>query len=291
MPQFYSLRVAEVSRETADAVTVVFAVPAELADEFTYIQGQHLTLRREFDGVEERRNYSICSSVKDAELRVAIKHLPGGKFSGFVNAQLTVDTALDVMPPSGRFYTELDPDQTCHYLAFAAGSGITPILSILKTTLETEQQSRFTLVYGNRSTRNIMFLEELNDLKDRYPTRFSLIHILSRESQEIELFSGHIDAAKTNELLTTLIPANTIDQCFICGPQAMIETVSETLQQHGLDQAQIHFELFTTPGVSTPDSTAVNNTRQPERRSSCSPEPGHSHSRWQTYRTKAPTWR
>ena len=244
MANFYSLRVAEIQRETKDAVVVRFDVPTDLAEEFDFIQGQHLTLRREFDDVEERRNYSICSSVHEAVLRIAIKKVHNGRFSSFANDQLAVGNYLDVMPPSGRFYTRLNPDQSCHYVAFAAGSGITPIFSIVKTTLEQEPGSRFTLIYGNRDSNSIIFLEPLEDLKDRYRERFNLIHVLSRETQDIELFNGRIDAAKVEQLTQTLLPINTIDQCFLCGPQPMIEAVSASLQRKGLDKAQIHFELY-----------------------------------------------
>lgn len=247
MIHFHPLRVAEVRRETADAVSVRFEVPPELATEFRFVQGQHLTLRRDFDAVEERRSYSICSAVDDGQLRVAIKRVDGGRFSSFANDRLAAGDVLDVMPPAGHFYVELDPATARHHVAFACGSGITPVLSLVSTTLAREPQSRFTLVYGNRDSRSILFLEELADLKNRYLDRFSLIHVLSREPQEVELFNGRIDGAKTDALLATLIPAETIDEVFLCGPQPMIETARERLQAAGVDGARIHFELFTSP--------------------------------------------
>ena len=246
MPQFYPLRVSQVRRETDDAVSVLFIVPTELQSLFNYAQGQHLTLRRDFAGTEERRNYSICSSVQDEQLRIAVKKLPDGVFSSYINEQLKAGETIDVMPPSGRFYTQLSPDQAKHYVAFAIGSGITPIFSIIKTTLETEPKSQFCLIYGNRNTRSIIFLEQLEALKNQYPTRLQLLHILSQEAQDLELLNGRIDKAKVTALLTTLLPVERIDECFICGPQAMVETTRQVLQQHGLTVNKIHFELFNT---------------------------------------------
>jgi ring-1,2-phenylacetyl-CoA epoxidase subunit PaaE len=262
MTHFHRLRVAEVRRETDDAVSVRFELPPQLKDEFRYRQGQHLTLRHTFGGQEQRRNYSICSSVRERALRIAIRRIPGGVFSNFANDRLQAGDHLDVLPPSGRFHTALDPAQRKHYLAFAAGCGITPIYSLLKTALETEPASRCTLVYGNRTTHSILFLEEVEDLKDRYPTRFSLIHTLSRESQDIDLFSGRIDAAKVEALCDTLIPIGRIDECFICGPRGMIEAVKAALQARGFDPVHIHFELFTPPGVSAHSLDHAHEARQ-----------------------------
>lgn len=262
MVNFHSLRVAEIRRETADAVVVSFDLPDSLIEPFRFTQGQHLTLRREFDGIEERRNYSICSSVNDAVLRIAIKKITNGKFSSFANDQLAPGDYIDVMPPSGRFNTPLDPEQRCHYLAFAAGSGITPVFSIIKTTLELEPYSRFTLVYANRYTNSIILLESLEDLKDRYRERFNLINILSRERQDIELFNGRIDAEKIEQLTKTLIALETVDQCFLCGPQPMVDTISSTLQQRGFDSSRIHFELFTTPEMNLAAGQSVAEPRQ-----------------------------
>lgn len=247
MIHFHSLRVSEVRRETPDAVTVRFEVPAELVEEYRFAQGQHLTLRRIFDGVEERRSYSICSGVDTGELRVAIKRVEGGRFSNFANDSLRAGDSLEVMPPAGHFFVDLDPAQARHHVALACGSGITPVLSLISTTLAHEPRSRFTLVYGNRDNGSILFLEELADLKNRYLDRFNLIHILSREPQEVELFNGRIDADKVETLLRTVIPADAIDHVFLCGPQPMIETVRTTLEAAGIDPDCIHFELFTSP--------------------------------------------
>ena len=246
---FHPLTVAEVRPETANAVSVLFTVPPELSALYlNYVQGQHLTLRHTLNGQELRRNYSICASVADRQLRIIVKHVPGGRFSEFVCRELRPGMTLDVMPPSGRFFTALEPTARRHYLAIAAGSGITPVFSIIKTILETESGSRCTLVYGNRRVADIIFLEALEDLKNRYRERFNLIHVLSREQPDVELQRGRIDAAKIRYLLDTLIPTERLDQCFVCGPQAMTDAVSAALQQRGIDSAQIHFELFTVPG-------------------------------------------
>ncbi|HXH04646.1 MAG TPA: 1,2-phenylacetyl-CoA epoxidase subunit PaaE [Candidatus Competibacteraceae bacterium] len=247
MIKFHRLKVAEVRRETPDSISVRFEVPPELREEYLYSQGQHLTLCRAFDGVEERRSYSICSGVQERELRVAIKRIDGGLFSNWANDHLKAGDELEVMPPVGNFYPHLPPGRNRHYVAFAAGSGITPIMSMIRTNLAEEPDCRFTLVYGNRDSRHVIFLEELADLKNRYMARFNLIHVFSREPQEVELFNGRIDAAKVNALLDSVLPPECIDQVFLCGPQPMIETVRETLASRGVPRDHIHFELFTSP--------------------------------------------
>lgn len=254
MNKFHSLAVAQVQRETRDAIAVTFTVPEALRAQFRYTQGQHLTLRADIDGEEVRRSYSICSAVQDDRLRIAIKRVPGGRFSGWANEHLAPGQQLDVMPPSGHFNLPLDPAQARHYVAFAAGSGITPILSIIKTTLLSEPRSRFTLFYGNRASGTVLFKEELEDLKDRFMERFNLCFILSREQQDIELFNGRIDAAKVEALLTQWIDPADIDAAFICGPHAMMEAVHSALRAHGIAPERIRRELFATsiPAATTP---------------------------------------
>jgi len=193
---FHPLRVADVERLTDDAVAVTFDVPEELVQDYRFVQGQHLTVRTELAGDDVRRNYSICAPATTGPLRVAVKRLPGGVFSTFALERLQPGDTIEVMTPSGRFTVPLDPAQAKHYCALAAGSGITPVLSILATALEVEPGSRATLVYGNRTSRSIMFLEELADLKDRYLERFCVLHVLSRERQEAEVLNGRIDADK-----------------------------------------------------------------------------------------------
>ena len=246
-PKFHSLKVAEVRRETADAISLRFEVPAELADDYRFVQGQHLTLKASVGGEELRRSYSICAGVDDGELRVAIKKIGGGVFSSWANESLKAGDAIEVMTPEGRFHTELDPANSRHYVAFAAGSGITPVMSLIKTTLKTEPNSRFTLIYGNRRQNSVIFSEALEDLKDRYMTRFTLYHVFSREEQEVPLFNGRLDRARVGAFVDTLVPADTIDAAFICGPGAMIDEVEAGLLASGVAAERIHLERFGVP--------------------------------------------
>lgn len=244
MSKFYPLTVAKVKHETRDAVAVTFAVPPELKQTFAYQQGQHLTLRAMIDGEDVRRSYSICSAVQDEQLRVAIKKTPGGLFSNWANDSLRAGATLEVMPPMGHFNVPLDPGSERHYLAFAAGSGITPILSIIKTTLLAEPKSRFTLVYGNRASSSVIFRDELTDLKDIYMGRLKLVYVMSREQQDIELFNGRITGEKCSAFLKHWIDVQDIDVAFICGPEDMMHGVSKSLQDAGLAKEKIRIELF-----------------------------------------------
>jgi ring-1,2-phenylacetyl-CoA epoxidase subunit PaaE len=243
---FRILKIEDIRQETADCISVAFAIPPAFREEFRYRQGQNITLRVKLDGEEIRRSYSICSSPLEDELRIAIKKVPGGLFSTYANEQLREGQEVEVLPPSGKFYTELRPDNRKHYLAFAAGSGITPVLSLIKTTLAVETGSHFTLVYGNRHRPSILFREELEALKNRYMNRLSLHHILSREQMDIPLNQGRIDAGKCGELCTRLIELRRIDEIFLCGPEEMIFSVKDWLSEQGVDAKKIHFELFHT---------------------------------------------
>lgn len=244
MSRFHSLTIKQVRPETRDAVSIAFEVPAELQDQFRYTQGQHLVIRTLLDGEEIRRSYSICTGVADNELRVAIKKVAGGRFSAFANGQLQPGHQLDVMPPAGEFSTALDPARHGNYLAVAAGSGITPILSIIKTTLHVEPHSHFTLLYGNRSSAGTLFREQLEDLKNRFVQRLNLIFVFSREQQDVDLYNGRINAEKCDQLFSRWLDVNTLDAAFICGPQEMTETVHDSLKAKGMDSQRIHFELF-----------------------------------------------
>lgn len=246
-PRFHPLKIAEVRRETPEAISLRFEVPAELADDYRFVQGQHLTLKANVGGEELRRSYSICAGVDDGELRVAIKKIGGGRFSTWANASIKAGDVIEVMTPEGRFHTELDPAHARHYVAFAAGSGITPILSLIKTTLRAEPASRFTLIYGNQRQGSVIFAEALEDLKDRYMTRFTLYHVFSREEQDVDLFNGRLDRARVASFLDTLIPADTIDAAFICGPGGMIDEVEAGLLASGVDAERIHLERFGVP--------------------------------------------
>ena len=245
---FHPLRVSLVEQLTDDAVAITFAVPDELRADYAYVAGQHLTVRSHLDGKEVRRNYSICAPATGGRLRIAVKRLDGGAFSAYANTAMRPGDVVDVMTPTGRFTVPFDRANAKHYCAFAAGSGITPVLSILSTALDVEPGSRCTLVYGNRTTQSVMFLEELGDLKDRYPSRFRLVHVLSREPQEIELFSGRIDRAKVQRLFETLLPPHTVDDWFLCGPMDMVTEIRSTLLSAGLARERIHLELFHVEG-------------------------------------------
>lgn len=244
MSKFYPLSVAKVHQETRDAIVVTFAVPPELKDNFQYQQGQHLTLRTRIGDEDVRRSYSICSSVQDDALRVAIKRTPGGLFSSWANESLKAGDVLEVMPPMGHFNVPLDAGNHKHYMAFAAGSGITPMLSIIKTTLQAEPHSRFTLFYGNRASSSVIFKTELGDLKDIYLDRLNLAYVMSREQQDIELFNGRITKEKCEQFIKHWITLADIDVAFICGPEDMMHGVSAALQEAGMPKSAIKIELF-----------------------------------------------
>ena len=254
MSKFHSLPVAKVERETRDAIAVTFDVPEALRELFRFEPGQHLTLRTEIGGEDVRRSYSICAPA-GGPLRIAVKRSPGGVFSTWANDALGVGTTLDVMPPLGHFNVMPDAARPArHYLGVAAGSGITPLLSIVATALVTEPGSRFTLVYGNRASATVMFRDELAALKDRFLDRFNLVHVLSREAQDIELLHGRIDRAKADALFETWVPVDDVDYAFICGPEGMMAAVRESLLAHGLLAERIRIERF---AASIPKHTHV----------------------------------
>ncbi|MBB6290484.1 MULTISPECIES: 1,2-phenylacetyl-CoA epoxidase subunit PaaE [unclassified Pseudomonas] len=248
MSKFHSLRIREVRPETREAVSIAFDIPAELTEQFRFNQGQHLVVRAQIDGEEVRRSYSICSAVNDGELRVAVKRVGGGVFSAYANDVLKAGQSLEVMPPSGRFGIELNPARHGKYLAVAAGSGITPILSIVKSLLQAEAHSSVTVVYGNRSSGSAMFRDALEALKNQYLGRLNLIFVFSREQQDVDLYNGRIDADKCGQLFQRWIDVKTLDAAFICGPQLMTETVQEQLKANGMPSERIHFELFAVAG-------------------------------------------
>jgi len=243
---FESLRVAQVRRETSDAVSILFETPGDLAEQFHFKAGQHLTLRTMIDGEDVRRNYSVCVAPHEGELRIAIKQIAGGLFSSWANTALKAGDALDVMRPHGSFTHKFDPSQRRTYVGFAGGSGITPVLSLLKTALAAEPQSSFVLLYGNRSTPTVMFLEELAALKNIYLGRLEVYHFLEDEAEEIELFNGRLDAAKCEEVLRTLIQPQAVDAFFICGPGPMMDSVEQALLGRGVTKDRIRVERFTS---------------------------------------------
>ena len=246
MPVFNPLRVSDVRRETADTVSVAFEVPAELAAAYAFEPGQHLTVRMPSpaDGEEIRRSYSISSGLDDGELRIAVKNVPGGVFGAFACEQLQPGQVLDVMTPIGRFTTHLDPAAERSYLGIAAGSGITPVISLLRSVLAREPKSRFTLLYGNRGPTSVIFREELEDLKDRYLDRLQVIHVFSREQQDVALFNGRITAEKLRELEGKLLDVASYDEVFICGPEPMTLDARDVLTELGADPLHVHLELF-----------------------------------------------
>jgi ring-1,2-phenylacetyl-CoA epoxidase subunit PaaE len=253
-PQFHPLRVAAVEPLTDDSVAISFAVPPELADDYRFVHGQHLTIRGD-DG--ERRSFSICTTPRSGVLTIGVKKLPGGAFSEGVVDTLHLGDELDVMTPAGRFTTQLDPSSTKTYAAIAAGSGITPIISIVSTILEEEPAAQVLLVYANRTHRTVMFLDELHDLKDRFPERFQLVHVLSREQQDVELFSGRLDGDRLSRILKSLLPAEDVDEWFLCGPQQMVVDLRQVVLDHGVDAHAIHTELFhADPVPRAPEATS-----------------------------------
>jgi ring-1,2-phenylacetyl-CoA epoxidase subunit PaaE len=241
---FHPLQVASVERLTDDAVAVTFEVPEELREEFRFEAGQHLSVRSAALGADVRRNYSICAPATGGTLRIGVKRIPDGVFSTYAADRLQPGDTLDVMTPSGTFTTPLDPLQRKRYVAIAAGSGITPVLSILATALEVEPESSAALVYVNRRAASVMFLEELEDLKDRYTQRFQLIHVLGQESTEVEMLSGRLDVERLGRILDSLLPVEEVDEWFLCGPQAMTDAVRTVLLERDVDSSQVHRELF-----------------------------------------------
>lgn len=251
--RFHDLRVASIHPEAAGSVAVALSVPDDLLGSFDFQPGQYLTLRSKIDGADVRRSYSICcthSHLKShRELVVGIRPMEGGVFSNWAAHTLKPGDTLSVMPPEGRFVSKRP--RALHRVGFAAGSGITPILSIMASTLEDQPDSKFTLVFGNRRMSSVMFNEALQDLKDRFAGRLTLIHILSRQAQEVDLLEGRIDAAKIKSIIDTLLPVASMDEVFICGPEAMIEVTEKALLDAGVPAKQVHTERFTSPTLET----------------------------------------
>ncbi len=260
-PVFHDLPVVAVDRLTDDAVAVTFAVPPDLREHFAFVAGQHLTVRRLADGDDVRRSYSICSTPADlagrGELRIGVKQIPGGAFSAFAASELRPGDTVSVLPPLGHFTSAFEPGRRRHYVAVAAGSGITPVLSLIATALATEPGSRFTVLYGNRYARSVMFSEELADLKDRYPDRLHLVHVLSREPSDSALLSGRLDAARLGALLEALIDPSTVDEWFLCGPYGLVLDAREVLATRGVPDSAVHTELFHVADAAAPPPAPV----------------------------------
>jgi ring-1,2-phenylacetyl-CoA epoxidase subunit PaaE len=250
---FHPLTVKEVRKETADCVSVLFTVPDNLTGDFLFAPGQNISIKKNIDGAEVRRSYSICSAPFENELRIAVKKVEGGAFSAFANTQLKAGDVLDIMPPAGKFNTPLQLANKKNYIAIAAGSGITPVISLIKATLKEEPQSSFTLVYGNKNRQSIIFFEELEAIKNKYLNRFVFINVLSREKTDTAINFGRIDKKKLEEL-SRLVDYKTADEFFICGPEEMIFTAKDFLEKSGIDKKKIHFELFTSSGGRKQDA-------------------------------------
>lgn len=262
-PRFHALTVKAVRPETRDAVSIVFDIPADLADAYAFRPGQYLTLRTVIAGEEVRRSYSISSGLDDGEIRVAVKRVDGGLFSGFACGALKPGDRLDVMTPMGRFTLPIDPTAVRTVLAVAAGSGITPILSLMKSVLAREPGSRFVLVDGNRSTQDIIYRGEIEDLKDRYLDRLTVFHVLSRESFDLPLLAGRIDAGKLATILRRAVPEGSVDQALLCGPPGLVEEARACLVGLGLAPERIHVELFTPADGAGPAATRAARAEAP----------------------------
>lgn len=254
--EFHTLKVADVRRETPEAVSIAFAVPPELAEAYRFHPGQHLTLRKSNGAGEIRRSYSICTGLDDGELRIAVKKVEGGVFSCWANDALKAGDAIDVMTPQGRFGMAPDPQAARNYLAIAAGSGITPVMSLIRTVLAREGKSRFALIYGNRTAQSIIFKDALEDLKDRFLDRLAVHHVLSRERQELAQLSGRIDAEKIEGVLRGIGAPADIDAVFLCGPGGMIEEAKAALLSVGVPADRIHVEYFSVDGSPVAPSVA-----------------------------------
>lgn len=256
MAKFHNIQVQDIYKETRDCSVVTFQIPQNLINEFQYKPGQHLTLKTMINGQDVRRSYSLCSSPVENKWQVAIKKINGGLFSTFANDNLQKGDSLEIMAPSGKFNVEVNTENAKNYIAFAAGSGITPILSIIKTHLAQEPKSTFKLFYLNRSVKSIIFKEEIEQLKNRYFGRFEIFHFLTKEHRFSELFNGRFTKEKMKVLTEKIIDVPTVDECFICGPEEMIYLLRDELNEAGLDKDKIHYELFTS-GISDEDKNRI----------------------------------
>lgn len=258
MARFYPLKVKDIYKETEDCSVVSFEVPEELKNEFQFRQGQHLTLKKLINNEDVRRSYSLCSSPVEGEWRVGVKQIFEGKFSSFINQELNVNDILEVMPPSGDFGLEVDEKSTKKYVFFAAGSGITPVLSMMKTHLAKEPNATCQLFYLSKNAKSIIFKEEIEQLRNRYFGRLEINYFLTREQRDIELFNGRFTPEKIQQMALCILDVDQISECFICGPEEMIFMIRDELSKLGLGKEHIHYELFVT-GLTEED---VKRTRE-----------------------------
>lgn len=267
MSYFHPLKIKDIRKETADAVVITFDIPSNLKQDYIFNSGQHLTLKAYIYGQEIRRSYSICAAPQENTLKVAVKRLENGIFSNYANSSLKKGQLLDVMLPMGKFSPSLDKTHSKNYLLVAAGSGITPIISILKDILNTEPTSSITVIYGNRNTRSVMFKEELEGLKNLNLERLNLYFVLSREKMDAPLLSGRIDKEKCNAFFNTILNPKQFDEIFICGPEGMVFDMQETLLERGVSKNIIHTELFTTPGQTVQNKVEAKREFDPKKES------------------------
>lgn len=247
---FHPLKIKDINKETDECVSISFDIPKTLLPEFQFKEGQNITIKKSINGQEIRRSYSICAAPHENELRVAVKKVEGGLFSQFANQDLKSGDEVEVLPPTGKFNAKITRDKSGNYLAIAAGSGITPIISIIKHTLYFQPGSSFTLIYNNKTRSSIIFFEELEALKNKFMERFNLINILSREKTDAEINYGRINSEKL-DALQHLIPYKTFDSIYLCGPEEMIFSAGSYFEKLGIPKSNIHFELFSTPGQAT----------------------------------------
>ncbi len=250
-PKFHTLKISDVRQETEDTVSIAFEVPSELKEDYNYISGQYLTLKADINGEEVRRSYSLCSAPHEAEWRVAIKQVVDGKFSTYANTALKAGMEMDVMTPTGNFALKTNSENSNSYVLFAAGSGITPVISIAKSALQNEPNSDVTLFYGNKGFNSVIFREEIEALKNQFMDRLRVVHVFSRESLGNNIQKGRINDEKANELYDAFLKDVVIDGVYICGPEAMILGVKDSMIAKGVDEGKVHFELFTTPTGKT----------------------------------------
>ena len=261
MAQFHNLKVKDIYKETSDTSVVAFDIPQNLEKAFTYHQGQHLTLKATLDNEDVRRSYSLCTSPNDKEWKVAVKQIPGGKFSTYINEVVQTGDSIEVMAPSGKFGVPVDATKAKNYLFFAAGSGITPVLSMLKTHLAAEPESSCKLFYVNRTAKSIIFKEELEQLRNKYFGRLEIYYFLTKEKRDIKLFNGRFDDEKMEVLTNTFIDIPDTNEVFLCGPEAMVHYVSDYLIAKGLPKELVHYELFVT-GLSEEDKARAERLSQ-----------------------------
>jgi len=265
MAKFHQLKIKDVRRETSDCVSIAFDIPEELKEEFRYKQGQYITLKAKIGDEELRRSYSACSSpIVDSDLRIAVKEVENGRVSGYLNNGIVIGQVLEVMKPMGNFFTEMPAGTPKHYVAFAAGSGITPIMSLLKTAIASDPKNRFTLFYGNKGKSDIIFKDELDKLEGNYPDQLKVVHVLSRENTKDPLFSGRISNEKCGLLMQRFSETQAADEYFICGPFDMIKGIETSLLAGGVDKNKIHFELFTTEAPNEESTESIEESGQPD---------------------------